>query len=124
MKHRHSLALAASLLAFAGPGSADCSAVFKAGAKFHIIEKKVGSSRPMTITVVRNEKGYVKLDVAVDKTKEKFSMPGHVDGDMAMFAGAQRPVVWTCTCSAGGATCSDSGPASEGTAEIKIVAGH
>jgi hypothetical protein len=125
MKHRHSLALAAAaLLAVAGPAAADCSAVFKAGAKFHIVEKKVGSSKPMTITVVKNEKGYVKLDVAIDKTKEKFSMPGHVEGDTAMFAGAQRPVVWTCTCTAEGATCHDSGPASEGTGDIKLAVGH
>ncbi len=126
MKHRHSLALAAAaaLLAVAGPVAADCAAVFKAGAKFHIVEKKVGSSRPMTITVVKNEKGYVKLDVAADKTKEKFSMPGHVEGDTAMFAGAERPVVWTCTCTAEGATCHDSGPSSQGTAEIKLAVGR
>jgi hypothetical protein len=125
MRHRHSLALAAAaaLLAFAGSAAADCSAVFKAGSKFHIVEKKVGSSRPMTITVVKNEKGYVKLDVAVDKTKEKFSMPGHVEGDTAMFAGAQRAVVWTCTCKDSGATCADSGPESGGTGEIRLVTG-
>ena len=126
MRHRHLLALAAAaaLLALAGRAAADCAAVFKAGAKFHIIEKKVGSSRPMTITVVKSEKGYVKLDVAVDKSKEKFSMPGHVEGDMAMFAGAQRPVVWTCTCNPEGAACHDSGPSSEGTAELKFTVGR
>ena len=125
MKYPYSLALAAAaaLLSVAGPAAADCSAVFKAGAKFHIVEKKVGSSRPMTITVGKNEKGYVKLDVAYDKSKEKFSMPGHVEGDTAMFAGAQRPVVWTCTCNPEGAICHDSGPGSEGTAEMKLTVG-
>ena len=116
-----SLALgAAALLAIARPAAADCAAVFKAGAKFHIVEKNVGSSRPLTITVLRDEKGYAKLDVTVDKSKERFSMPGHVEGDTAMFAGAQRPVVWTCTCDATGATCKDSGPSSEGTADMRI----
>ncbi|HTS03470.1 MAG TPA: hypothetical protein VMN04_13175 [Thermoanaerobaculia bacterium] len=126
MKHRLALALAAAaaLLAAAGPAAAECSAVFKAGAKFHIVEKKVGSSRPLTITVVRDEKGYAKLDVSVDKTKEKFSMPGHVEGDTAMFAGSQRPVVWTCTCDPKGATCHDSGPTSEGTADLRLDVGH
>ena len=125
MKKRHAPALvaAAVLLAITGPAAAECSAVFKAGVKFHIVEKKVGSSRPLTVTVLRDEKGYAKLDVAVDKTKEKYSMPGHVAGDTAMFAGSQRPVVWTCTCDAKGATCQDSGPASEGTADIRFEIG-
>lgn len=126
MKHRFTLALVSgvALVAAAGPAAAECAAVFKAGAKFHIVEKKVGSSRPLTITVVRDEKGYAKLDVVVDKTKEKFSMPGHVEGDTAMFAGSQRPVVWACTCDPKGATCQDSGPTSEGTAELRLDVGH
>ena len=125
MTHRHTrtLAAAAALLLAAGPAAAECSAVFKAGATFHIVEKKVGSSRPLSVKVVRDEKGYAKLDVSVDKTKKKFSMPGHVKGDTAMFAGSQRPVVWTCTCDAKGATCHDSGPSSEGTAELRFDVG-
>jgi hypothetical protein len=125
MNHRHSLALAAVavLLAAAGTASADCAAVFKPGSKFHIVQKKVGSSRPMTITVVKNEKGYVKLDVAADGTKENFLMPGSVSGDTAMFAGAERPVVWTCTCDAKGATCQDSGPGSEEHGDIRLDVG-
>jgi hypothetical protein len=123
MKHRRLLALASALALAAGPAAADCSAVFKTGTKFHIVEKQVGGSRPITITVGKNEKGYVRLDVTIDQSKEKFSMPGHVDGDAAMFAGAQRPVVWTCSCKDNTATCADSGPDSTGTSDIKLVAG-
>ena len=126
MKHRHSLALAAAaaLLAVAGPVAADCAAVSRPARSSTSSRRRSGSSKPMTITVVKNEKGYVKLDVAADKTKEKFSMPGHVEGDTAMFAGAQRPVVWTCTCTAEGAICHDSGPGSEGTAEMMPPSGR
>lgn len=122
MKHRLSLAVAAAaaLLAVAGPAAADCAAVFKTGAKFHIVQKKIGSSRPFTITVLKNEKGYVKLDVLDDQSKKTQKMPGSVSGDTAMFAGAERPVVWTCTCDAKGATCQDSGPASEGHGDIRF----
>ncbi len=123
MKLRHSVALAAALLAVTGPAAADCAAVLKTGAKFHVVQKTVATSRPFTVTVVKNEKGYVKLDVAADETKEKFSMPGSVSGDTAMFAGAERPVVWTCTCDPKGATCKDSGPGSEEHGDIRLDVG-
>lgn len=125
MNRRQTLALvvAAAFCAATGPAAAECAAVFKAGAKFHIVQKTVATSRPMTVTVARDEKGYAKLDVSVDGTKEKFSMPGHVEGDTAMFAGVQRPVVWTCTCDPKGATCQDSGPAVEQHGDIRFDVG-
>jgi len=123
MKKIASLALAAALVLAAGSAAADCAAVFKSGAKFHIVEKQVGGERPMTVTVTQNEKGYVKLDLSVDKTKQKFSMPGHVEGDTAFFAGAQRPLVWMCTCGGAAATCTASGPQATGSDQIKLELG-
>lgn len=125
MNHRHALAAAAAaaLLAASGTAAAECSAIFKAGAKFHVVQKTVATSRPFTVTVVKNEKGYVKLGVEDDGTKKKVMMPGSVSGDTAMFAGAERPVVWTCTCDAKGATCQDSGPGSEGHGDIRLDVG-
>ena len=65
----------------------------------------------------------MKLGLESDK-KEKYVMPGSVSGDTAMFAGAERPVVWTCTCDAKGATCQDSGPAgSEDHGDIRLDVG-
>jgi hypothetical protein len=125
MKHRHAFALAAAaaLFAAAGTAAADCAAVFKAGAKFHVVQKTVATSRPLTVTVEKNEKGYVKLGVVSDDTKKKLMMPGSVSGDTALFAGAERPVVWTCTCDAKGTTCQDSGPGAEGHGDIRLEAG-
>ncbi|HVO52533.1 MAG TPA: hypothetical protein VMV60_16185 [Thermoanaerobaculia bacterium] len=124
MNPRQTLALAAAaLLAVTGPAAAECAAVLKAGAKFHIVQKGPGANKALTITVARDEKGYAKLDVSVDGTKEKYSMPGHVEGDTAMFAGSKRPVVWTCTCDAKGATCQDSGPSSEQHGDIRLEVG-
>ena len=122
MRHRESFVLAVALLAATGP-AAECAAVFKVGAKFHIIEKKVGSSRPFTITVAKNENGYVKLTVYDPATKKTIHMPGSAKGDSAMFAAAERTVVWTCTCDPKGATCEDTGPAKEGTGEIRVDIG-
>jgi len=122
MKHRRSLALAAAaaLLAATGPAAAECAAVFKPGTKFHIVEKKVGSDRPLTITVAKNENGYVKLDVYDSKMKKTVHMPGSVKGDTAMFAGAERTTVWICTCDAKGASCEDTGATAAETAQLRI----
>ena len=122
MNSRRSLALAAaaSLLAATGPAAAECAAIFKAGTKFHIVEKKVGSDRPLTITVAKNENGYVKLDVYDSKMKKTIHMPGSVKGDTAMFAGAERTAVWVCTCDPKGASCEDTGATAADTAQLRI----